>query len=563
MSSQTQLRLIINEFSRKSQKRLSTQKLQSFVTKTHLARDPYFATQLVRYYALNDDLLSARKLFDVFPERSVFLWNSIIRAYAKAHQLGTSLSLFSQMLSSDTKPDNFTFACLARGFSESFDTERLKCVHGTAIVSGLGFDQICGSAIVKAYSEAGLIVEASKLFVSILEPDVALWNTMVSGYARCGFWENGINLFNSMLHQGNRPDCYTMVALTTGVIDPSLLLVAWSVHGFCLKVNLDSHSHVGCALVSMYSRCRCMTSAYSVFGSISEPDLVACSSLITGYSKCGNHKEALYLFSELIMIGKKPDCVIVAVVLGSCAELSNSLYGNEVHGYVIRLGLEPDIKVCSALIDMYSKCGFLDSAMSLFERIPEKNTVSFNSVILGLGLHGFASSAFENFSEMLEMGLNPDEATFSSLLCTCCHSGLLNEGQEIFMRMKSEFGVEPRTEHYVYIVKLMGMAGKLEEAFEFVMSFRKPVDSGIWGALLSCCEVHENTHLAEVVAEKILENEEERRSFHNVMLSNMYARYGKWDEVERLRDRISESFGDEEVTDEERAKKLFVVFEKQ
>ncbi|XP_024015271.1 putative pentatricopeptide repeat-containing protein At1g64310 [Eutrema salsugineum] len=543
MSSQTQLRLIINEFSRKSQKRLSTQKLQSFVTKTHLARDPYFATQLVRYYALNDDLLSARKLFDVFPERSVFLWNSIIRAYAKAHQLGTSLSLFSQMLSSDTKPDNFTFACLARGFSESFDTERLKCVHGTAIVSGLGFDQICGSAIVKAYSEAGLIVEASKLFVSILEPDVALWNTMVSGYARCGFWENGINLFNSMLHQGNRPDCYTMVALTTGVIDPSLLLVAWSVHGFCLKVNLDSHSHVGCALVSMYSRCRCMTSAYSVFGSISEPDLVACSSLITGYSKCGNHKEALYLFSELIMIGKKPDCVIVAVVLGSCAELSNSLYGNEVHGYVIRLGLEPDIKVCSALIDMYSKCGFLDSAMSLFERIPEKNTVSFNSVILGLGLHGFASSAFENFSEMLEMGLNPDEATFSSLLCTCCHSGLLNEGQEIFMRMKSEFGVEPRTEHYVYIVKLMGMAGKLEEAFEFVMSFRKPVDSGIWGALLSCCEVHENTHLAEVVAEKILENEEERRSFHNVMLSNMYARYGKWDEVERLRDRISESFG--------------------
>ena len=121
--------------------------------------------------------------------------------------------------------------------------------------------------------------------------------------------------------------------------------------------------------------------------------------------------------------------------------------------------------------------------MTLFAKVPEKSVVSFNSVILGLGLHGFASSAFEMFNEMLEMGLKPDEVTFSALLCTCCHAGLLHECQEMFMRMKREFGVEQRTEHHVYIVKLMGMAGKVEEAFEFVMSLRRPIDTGIWGAL--------------------------------------------------------------------------------
>ncbi|CAH8382556.1 unnamed protein product [Eruca vesicaria subsp. sativa] len=544
MSSQSQLRLIINEFSRKFQTKLNTQKLHSFVTKSQLARDPYFATQLVRYYSLNDDLLSARKLFDVFPERSVFLWNSVIRAYAKALHLVPALSLFSEMLSSETKPDSFTYACLARGFSESFDTEGLRCIHGNAIVSGLGFDRVCGSTIVKAYSKAGLTFEASKLFYAIPEPDVPLWNAMLSGYGSCGSWEEGISMFNLMLRQGNRPDCYTMVALMTGVIDPTLTLIAQSIHGFCLKVNLESHSYVGCGLVSMYSRCNCIASACGVFSSISEPDLVACSALITCYSKCGNHKEVLCLFNDLRMSGKKPDSVLVAIVLGSCAELSDWVYGQEVHSYVIRQGLELDIKVSSALIDMYSKCGILDSAMTLFAKVPEKSVVSFNSVILGLGLHGFASSAFQKFNEMLEMGLNPDEVTFSALLCTCCHSGLLYEGQDIFMRMKNDFGFEPRTEHHVFIVKLMGMAGKLEEAFEFVMSLRKPVDSGIWGALLSCCEVYENTHLAEVVAEKIRENEEERRrSVYNVMLSNVYARYGKWDEAEMLRDGVSESFG--------------------
>ncbi|KAG2302800.1 hypothetical protein Bca52824_031451 [Brassica carinata] len=544
MSSHSQLRLIINEFSSKFQTKLNTQKLHSFVTKSHLARDPYFATQLVRYYTSNDDLISARKLFDVFPERSVFLWNSIIRAYAKSHRLGPASSLFSQMLSSDTKPDSFTYACLARGFSESFDTEGLRCIHGNAVVSGLGFDRVCGSTLVKAYSKAGFTFEASKLFFSIPEPDVPLWNAMISGYGSC---EEGIDMFNLMLRHGNRPDCYTMVALMTGVVDPGSTLVARSVHGFCLKVGLDSHSYVGSALVSMYSRCKCIASACGVFSSISEPtDLVACSSLVTCYSRCGYHKEALCLFNELRMSGKKPDSVLVAIVLGSCAELSDSLYGKEVHSYVIRQGMELDIKVSSALIDMYSKCGILDSAMTLFAEVAEKSVVSFNSVILGLGLHGFAPSAFEKFNEMLEMGLKPDEVTFSALLCTCCHSGLLHEAQEIFMRMKSDFGVEPRTEHHIYIVKLMGMVGKLEEAFEFVMSLRKPIDSGIWGALLSCCEVHEDAHLAGVVAAKIRDNEEEerrRRSVYNVMLSNVYARYGKWDEAEMLRDGISESFG--------------------
>ncbi|CAN8245514.1 unnamed protein product [Cochlearia groenlandica] len=544
MSSQaTLLRFIIYEFSKKFQTKLNTQKLQSFVTKTHLARDPFFATHLVRFYASNDDLVSARKVFDVFTERSVYLWNSIIRGYAKAHHFGKALSLFSRMLSSDTKPDNFTFSCLALGFAESSNIERVRCIHGAAIVYGLGYDRILASAVVKAYSKAILVVEASKLFFSIQEQDVALWNVMISGYGSCGFWGKGIDLFNLMSYRGSKPDCYTMVALMSGLIDPSVLHIASSIHGFCLKVSLDSHSHVGCALVSMYSRCKCIASASTVYDSIYDPDLVACSALITSYARCGNHKEALCMFSELRMSGKKPDCVLAAIVLGSCAELSNSVYGRGMHGHVIRLGLEPDIKVCSALIDMYSKCGVLDSMMSLFVGISNKNIVTFNSVILAFGLHGYASSAFEKFSEMLEIGLKPDEATFSALLCTCCHSGLLNEGQEIFMRMKSDFGVEPRTEHHVYIVKLMGMAGILEEAFDYVMSLRKPIDSGIWGALLSCCEAHENTYLAEVVAEKILESEEERRSVYKVMLSNVYARYGRWDQVERLRDGISESFG--------------------
>ncbi|XP_010521030.1 PREDICTED: putative pentatricopeptide repeat-containing protein At1g64310 [Tarenaya hassleriana] len=534
-------RVIISEFAKTFQTMVSTEKLQAFVAKTHLARDPFFATKLVRLYTLNGDLHSARKVFDETPQKSVFLWNSIIRAYSQARQMGDAVSLFYEMLGSDTMPDNFTYACLVRGFSESFDSKGLRRVHGGVIVSGLGFDHICGSAVVTAYSKLCLVGEATKVFHSIPDPDVVLWNAMISGYGSCGFWDKGISLFSLMLHLGKRPDFYTMAGLTAGLSNCGLLIIGQSVHGFCLKVNLDYEVHVGSALVSMYSRCKCIDSAYRMFLTVPEPDLVAWSSLITGFSRCMNHKEALFWFSKLNMsCKKKPDCILVACVLGSCAELSNPMQGKEVHGHVLRQGLELDIMVCTSLIDFYSKCGSLDSAINVFAGMAEKNVVSFNAIILGLGLHGFASIAFEKFKDMLEMGIRPDEGTFSALLCTCCHSGLLDKGREFLRIMRNEFGLEPRPEHHVYMVKLLGMEGKLEEAFGFVSSLQEPIDSGIWGALLACCESHGDAHLAEVVAEKLFESDPEK-SAYKVMLSNVYARHGRWDEVKILRDGISES----------------------
>lgn len=113
---------------------------------------------------------------------------------------------------------------------------------------------------------------------------------------------------------------------------------------------------------------------------------------------------------------------------------------------------------------MYSKCGFVGLGIRVFETTPKRNIVSFNSLISGLGLYGLASQAFKVFEEILEKGLVPDESTFSALLCACCHAGLVQDGQEIFRKMKDEFQIQARIEHYVYMVKLFGMSGKLKEA---------------------------------------------------------------------------------------------------
>lgn len=364
------------------------------------------------------------------------------------------------MLCSETKPDNFTFACILRNCAENSDVLGLRLVHGGVVVSSLGLDHIVSSALVAGYSKLGFVDEARVVFNCIGDPDLVLWNSMVSGYGFCGYWDKGLELFSLMRSEGKKPDGYTLVGLISSLVDPSLLEIGQGVHGFCLKLGFDSIAHIGSVLVSMYSRFKCLDSALQVFGSLSQPDLVTWSALITGFAQSGNSEKSLMFFKKMSAEGKRADPILLASLLAATAQLAIVGPGSELHCYVLRHGFESEIMVSSALIDMYSKCGFLRLGIKVFDSMLERNTVSYNSVIFGLGLHGLASEAFEIFKEMLEKGFEPGESTFSALLCACCHSGLAKEGREYFRRMKDEFGISPRIEHYVYLIKLASRDGR-------------------------------------------------------------------------------------------------------
>lgn len=461
----------------------------------------------------------------------------MIRAYAGAQQFDNALLLFTKMLRTDIKPDSFTFACVVRACAENFDPRRLRVVHGRVVVSGLGFDSVCCSALVTAYSKLCMVDEAGRVFFGVVEPDLVLWNAMASGYGYCGFWDKGLQLFSLMRSTGELPDSYTVVGLISSLAEPSLLGIGKGIHGFCVKTSFDFNAHVGSALVSMYSRCHCLNSAYGVFASLSQPDLVTWSALITGLSKSGDYEKALIFFRKMNFEGERVDPILIASALAACGQSAILGPGIEIHGYVLRHGLESEVMISSALIDMYSKCGFVKLGVRVFESMPNRNTVSYNLMILGLGMHGLASQAFKVFEEVLEKGYKPDESTFSALLCACCHAGLVKEGMEIFWRMTEEFHIEAETEHYVHLVKLLGMAGNLQEAYNLILTLQQPVDSGIWGALLSCCKFHGNSGLAEILAQHLFENEP-KKSAYRVMLSNIYAGDKRWDDVEKLRDDI-------------------------
>lgn len=531
---------LVSELSKQNQTLSRTKSFHALLIKTCISHDPFFVTKIVRFYAVNNDLYSTHNVFDEMPNKTVYLWNSIIRAYAQTHRFLDAFRLFKQMLSSETKPDNFTFACILRACSEKHDLGGVRIVHSQIIVSDLGLDSISGSALVSAYSKLGLVDDARMVFDRLNTHDLVLYNTMIAGYGCCGYWEKGVDLFIVMRRIGMQPDGYTIVGLLSGLTCSTLLEIGQGIHGYCLRIGFNSNPHVNSVLVSMYSRCSCMNSAHKVFNSLLHPDLVTWSALISGFSQSKEYHNALFFFKKMNAGGKKSDSILIASLLAVISQLVILAPGVEIHGYAIRHDLNSEIMVSSALIDMYSKCGFLELGLKVFGQMPKRNIVSYNSVISSLGLYGLATEAFNVFNQVLEIGLKPDESTFCGLLSACSHGGFINEGRDIFKRMNDEFGIKPKTEHYVHFVKLLGMAGELEEAYNLIDSLGNSVDSGIWGALLSCCDAHNDSKLAEIVAQRLFDNKPDRSSY-KIMLSNLHAGNGRWDDVKNLRDELDDA----------------------
>ncbi|CAM0881263.1 unnamed protein product [Alopecurus aequalis] len=490
---------------------------------------------LLRTYAARDDFTSAHRLLDETPRpASPLLFNAVIRAHARRLDLPAALALFASMRRSATLPDAHTFACVLRACADCSCPGTAKIVHGIASSSGMSSHPIVGSALVSVYSKFLLVDSARHVFDGLHEPDLVLWNSMMSGYGYREMWLEALQLFSAMRKAGEEPDGYSMVSLVLSFWDPEALAFGQAVHGVCVKGGYDSGHHVRSALVSMYFRCGCMESGQTLFGNLWDADLVTWSSLITGQLQTGKYEESFDLFRQMCYSGRRPDRILIASLLSACASTATISCSKEIHCYAVRLGADKDIKVSSSLMDAYAKCGFAELGYLVFSQTAKKNSVMYNMVISNLGSHGFAMKAIEVHNQMVHDKLRPDGATFSALLAACCHSGLLDEGWKLFTRMRDEFYIVVEMEHYVYMVRLLATFNQLKEAYDLIQTMPMPADSGVWGALLWGCCIHRDSILGRVVADKLSEFYPDKAAY-KVMLSNLYASQEMWWDAEEVR----------------------------
>ena len=195
-----------------------------------------------------------------------------------------------------------------------------------------------------------------------------------------------------------------------------------------VKSGFQADVFVETALVDMYAKCGCIGTARYIFDKMSERNVVSWSAIIAGYTQNGEVNEALRLLHQMQLTGVKPNSTTMVSVLSACVLLGALQQGMFFHAYILTSGFGFDSSVVSALINMYAKCGDIVSARQIFDRMSEKNIVSWNAMIAGYGMHGYGQDALILFSQMQQRCKEPNAITFISVLSACSHAGLVDEG---------------------------------------------------------------------------------------------------------------------------------------
>ncbi|PKI70162.1 hypothetical protein CRG98_009450 [Punica granatum] len=236
--------------------------------------------------------------------------------------------------------------------------------------------------------------------------------------------------------------------------------------------------------------------------------------------------------------GFEPDETTMVVLLSACVKMGSLGLGRWVHSQVIGKGMVLNCQLGTALVEMYAKCGDLHSAGLVFYLMEVRTVWTWSAMILSLAQHGAAPEALRLFAIMTETTkIRPNYVTFLGVLCACSHAGLVDEGYKYFHDMQELHGIEPMTIHYGAMVDILGRAGRLKEARDFILHMPIKPDPVLWRTLLSACSVHDKegkSGVKDEVMRRLLELEP-RRGGNLVIVANMYAETGMWDEAEKVR----------------------------
>ncbi|ONH95429.1 hypothetical protein PRUPE_7G069900 [Prunus persica] len=392
------------------------------------------------------------------------------------------------------------------------------------------------------YNNCECLNDAQRVLDEMPVRNVVSWTAMISAYSKRGCASEALNLFLQMLRSGTEPNEFTFATVLTSCAGG-----AWGfdlgrqIHSLIIKTKFESHIFVGSSLLDMYAKAGRIYEARGVFECLPERDVVSCTAIISGYAQLGLDEEALELFRQLQREGMTSNYVTYASVLTALSGLAALDLGRQVHNHVLRRELPSYVVLQNSLIDMYSKCGNLSYSRRIFDSMPERTVISWNAMLVGYSKHGMGKEVVKLFKLMKEENkVRPDSVTFLAVLSGCSHGGMEDRGLEYFYEMaEGENGTEPELEHYGCVVDLLGRAGRVEEAFEFIKKMRFEPTAAIWGSLLGACRVHSNVEIGEFVGFRLLQIEPENAGNY-VILSNLYASVGRWEGVRNVRELMVE-----------------------
>lgn len=467
------------------------------------------------------------------------------------------------------KPSALLYSALIHRCLQHRALEEGRTVHAHTKASGFVPGTVISNRVIDMYVKCGSLNEARKVFDEMPDRDLCSWNTLISGYAKSGQADRARKLFDEMGERDNfswsammsgyvrsdrprealelfrtmrtsgenlKPNMFTVSSALAASGAVRCLRTGKEIHGHMTRTGLDSDLVVWSALLDMYGKCGSVDEARHVFDKMADRDVVSWTAMIDRYFEEKRSDEGFALFSSLVVgSGKtRPNEFTFASVLNACADRAAEELGKQVHGYMTRSGFDPSSFAGSALVHMYMKCGNVERGKRVFEGMPDRDLVSWTSLIVGYAQHGYPNEALRVFESLLKSGTKPDHVAFVGVLSACVHAGLVDKGLEYFRSIKSRHGIEHTPDHYACVVDLLARSGRLKEAEEIIDEMPLKPNKYLWAALLGGSRIHGNLGLAKRAAEALFEIEPENPATY-VTLANAYSKSGLWVEAASVR----------------------------
>ncbi|KAK9149180.1 hypothetical protein Scep_007937 [Stephania cephalantha] len=480
-----------------------------------------------------NNLRYAHQLFDQIPNcNNQKLWTALIRCHSLHAQFPHSISLYARMHRQSVPPNAFTFTSVLNACARAPATRQGEQVHARIAHSGFLANQVVQTALLDMYAKWGCVEDAREVFDEMPERDVVAWTAMVAGYAKAGMVGAAREVFDAM---GER-NVVSWTAMVAGYASLGDVEAAKELFDEMPVRNAVTWT----AMIAGYGKVGDVGSAEKVFGEVPRPDESCWAAMIACYSQNGWSREAIGMYKKMRGGNVKASEVAMVGVISACTQIGDIDTAELITDHIEHWSCNRTLVVSNALIHMHAKCGSIDRALNEFNRMRERDVISYSALITALADHGMANEALELFSRMQSEGIEPNQVTFVGVLNACSHAGLVNEGCKYFKLMTKTYGITPLTEHFACMVDLMSRAGRTCEAYQLLLdNVGGANDAGAWGALLGACRVHGHVELGEIAAARLFEIEPDNTGNY-VLLANLYASRGRWDDAARVRKKMDE-----------------------
>ncbi|KAL6001508.1 hypothetical protein ACLOJK_007246 [Asimina triloba] len=344
--------------------------------------DVFVQNGLIAMYTKCGRLNHSRLVFDRLYGRTVVSWTSILSGYAQNGHPVEALRIFKEMQSSDVKLDWVAFVSVLKAYTDVEGMEQGKSIHGFVIKSGLEFEPDLLIALTAMYAKSGEVQVAKSLFDQVPFPNVILWNTMISGYAKNGYANEAVDLFRKMISVKARPDSITLRSAILAFAQVGVLELAIWMDDYVRWSEFQGDVFVNTALIDMFAKCGSISHAKMVFDRVPYKDVVMWSAMIASYGLHGHGHEAINLFHRMKLAMVEPNDVTFVSLLSACNHSGLVDEGWKYFHSIRTYGIEPRHQHYACVVDLLGRAGYLDEAYNFVLSMPMEPAVTVWGALL-------------------------------------------------------------------------------------------------------------------------------------------------------------------------------------